>query len=323
MCRWSAERTRMCACVCVFVMDVIVLTVCACVRACVLSSWDLSYLHLIMRRRDPIWAPQQKKKKKKKKRRRRRRSSSHHHLNQTSCALLLKGRHLRERERERQREREREREEERVFFSFPCRSHANTAAAWRFLWQLIPRNDTLQPVDSAGARLVATGRSRAIWDALASPSSRACVPLLPPSSSSSSSSSSSPLLPSWLPRSVLGVFRLTPQPVSRYSVYEWHWHGGNTVSESQNQAKEKSLSAGRPPDHHRVRGRVRLQGARVPLPELQPEAGADLHPQSPGRAHLHVLDAGRGGVAVRPQPHHLQGVPPGALCHLRVPLHRN
>ena len=109
----------------------------------------------------------------------------------------------------------------------------------------------------------------------------------------------------------------------RYSVYEWHWHGGNTVSESQNQAEERSLPTECPPDHHRMRGRVRLQGAGVPLPELQPEAGADVHPQSAGRAHLPVLRTGRGGVAVRPQPHHLQGVPSGALCHLRLLVHRN
>lgn len=72
-----------------------------------------------------------------------------------------------------------------------------------------------------------------------------------------------------------------------------------------------------------MRGRVQQSGAGGSLPELQPEAGADRHPQGSGSAHCGRVVAVSGGAAVQPAAHLVQGLLPGALRGVPVALHRH
>ncbi len=97
-------------------------------------------------------------------------------------------------------------------------------------------------------------------------------------------------------------------------------HGRNAVPESQDAAQEEPVPAG----GHRLRGRVRLQGARVALPQLQPEAGADAHAGgADGARAAGVQPQPAGAAAVRLKPHRRQGLVPSALRRLRLALHRH
>ncbi len=79
-----------------------------------------------------------------------------------------------------------------------------------------------------------------------------------------------------------------------------------------------------PAGGHRLRGRVRLQGARVALPQLQPEAGADAHAGgADGARAAGVQPQPAGAAAVRLKPHRRQGLVPSALRRLRLALHRH
>lgn len=106
-------------------------------------------------------------------------------------------------------------------------------------------------------------------------------------------------------------------------LYEWHQHGGDAIRKSQDPAEEGSLPGRRAPGRHRLRRRVQQPRAGGSLPELQPEAGADSHPQSAGGADSGRVVAVPGGAPVQPASHLVQGLLPSALCGVPVAIHRH